>query len=110
MLRATVSAARKAADTAVANAARAPSRAGIATVGLGVLLLVFKTYPDSRKVRTIRAMIEHELRLAHFDANETAARLDRMIEQCDRDLPKWRACREWFAEARRREREAERAT
>ena len=64
----------------------APSRADIATVALGVLLLVCKTYPHDKDLQTMRNMIENELGEAGFGKDQIKSRLDRMIADCDLDL------------------------
>ncbi len=80
----------------------APSRADIAAVALGVLLLVCKTYPHDKDAQTMRNMIENELGEAGFDKDQIKSQLDRMITDCDLDLAKWRACRAWFEQWRQR--------
>jgi hypothetical protein len=80
----------------------APSRADIAAVTLAVVLLICKTYPRDRDVKIIRDMIELELRKAEFDDGQIKLRLDRMVDNCDRDLARWRECRAWFEQRRKR--------
>ena len=65
----------------------APSRADIAAVALGVLLLVCKTYPHDKDAQTMRNMIENELGEAGFDKDQIKSRLDRMITDCDSTWP-----------------------
>jgi hypothetical protein len=79
-----------------------PSRADFATVALGVLLLVCKTYPHDKNVRTMRDMIENELEKAGFDKLQIKSRLDRLVLNCDFDLDRWRKNRAWYEEWRQR--------
>jgi hypothetical protein len=79
---------------------RAPSRADIAAAALGVLLLVCKTYPHDKQVQTMRAMIENELAEAGFGKDQIKSRLDRMIDNCDRDRVRSREYRAWFEQRR----------
>jgi hypothetical protein len=75
---------------------RAPTRADIAVVTLGVLLLSLKHHPHNRAIRVLRDAVEHELDLAGFDRGQVLIRLDRMIDKCDADLENWRMGRAWF--------------
>jgi hypothetical protein len=74
---------------------RAPARADFAAVTFTIVLLLIREWADDRIVKILRAAIVEELVDGDFDRNEILIRLDRMLEDCAQDLPKWRHARRW---------------
>jgi hypothetical protein len=88
----------------------APTRADIAVVVLGVLLLALKHRRHDRVIRLLLKMVKHELALAGFDPEQVLLRIERMIENCDLDLPNWREAREWRKADRERKKQLQRSS
>jgi hypothetical protein len=79
-------------------------------VVLGVLLLALKHRRHDRVIRLLLKMVKHELALAGFDPEQVLLRIERMIENCDLDLPNWREAREWRKTDRERKKQLQKSS
>ena len=80
----------------------APARTDYGIVALALLLRAFIQNPEHGVVRLLREAVEGELVTAGFDREQIRIRLGRMLEDCDKDLDKWRHGRVWIREHKAR--------
>jgi hypothetical protein len=74
----------------------APARTDYAIVALALVLQAIVKNPEHGTVRLLREAMEEELVTAGFDREQIRIRLGGMLEDCERDLDKWRHDRAWI--------------